>query len=89
MNRDKANVVAIIVDKITKLENTIFEVQTIMDKKSFDIIAYDNDNDNGGTQIKLKPNDVSTIVFTQDILKLYVDTLNLELNELIKELENY
>lgn len=85
MNRDKANSVAILVDKITKLEKNIFDIQTIMDKDSYEIISYDKDLKMD--KINLKSNEISTVVFTEDILKFYVDTLNLELNELIKELD--
>ena len=87
MNRDKADVVAILVDKITKLESTIFEIQSIMNKDSYEIVAYDKEKNI--SKITLKSNEVSTVVFTEDILDLYVDTLNLELNELIKELEEF
>lgn len=90
MNRDKATNVAILFEKITKLEKDIFELQDIMNKDSYEILAYDKktpDQITNFNKITLKSNEISTVVFTQDILQLYIDTLNLELNELTKELD--
>ena len=88
MNRDNANLVAQIVDRITKLEKTIFELQNLTYNNTF-IITGSNENGQLFNTVKLNANEIATVVFTQDILELYINTLNLELNELIKSLEEY
>lgn len=88
MNRDNALLVANIVDRITKLEKTIFELQALMNRDSF-VITGSIDNISSSINVKLESNEIATVVFTQDILELYINTLNLELNELIKSLDEF
>lgn len=94
MNRDNALIVAGLVDRITKLEKTIFKLQEIMNKESFKIIAvekqdekYSNKTYEIETVVELHSGDIATVVFTQDVLQFYIDTLNLELNDLLNELD--
>lgn len=86
MNRDNANLVAQIVDRITKLEKTIFEIQNLTYNNTF-IITGSNENTPLVNTVKLNANEIATVVFTQDILEYYINTLNLELNELVKSLD--
>lgn len=88
MNRDNALLVANIVDKITKLERTIFDVQNLMIARSFTIKGH-IPGIVGGDEVKLNEGEIATVVFSTDILELYVNTLNLELNELVKSLEEF
>jgi len=86
MKRDDFDVAAGIVDRMDKLENTIFNLQGIMNKKTYTIISSD---DNGNEiSVKLNSNEIATEVFIQDILEYYINTLNLELNELRKSFED-
>jgi hypothetical protein len=82
MKRDKFEIALPIVDRMDKLQKTIFELQEIQNKNSYKIIAYDNDENE--TVVELKNGNISTEVFIQDILEYYINTLNLELNELQK-----
>ena len=89
MNIDNALLVAQIVDRITKLEKTILELNELMGKNTF-IITGSNDLINLSTiNVKLDANEIATVIFTQDILEMFINTLNLELNELINSLEKY
>jgi hypothetical protein len=86
MNRDNALLVANIVDRITKLEKTIFDLQSLMTKRSFvikgsGIMIHD--------EVELNEGEIATVVFATDILELYINTLNLELNELVKSLDDF
>ena len=38
---------------------------------------------------QLNEGEIATVVFSTDILELYVNTLNLELNDLVKSLEDF
>ena len=87
MNRDNAIIVANIVDRITKLEKSIFDVQGLMNKNRFTIIGSDGTS-GGSITVELKADEIATVVFTQDILEMYINTLNLELNELVKSLDD-
>ena len=91
MNRDNALLVAGIVDRITKLEKTIFEVQQLLDKDMFTITGSHSMTNSpvSGIVVNLNPNEIATVVFVQDIIELYINTLNLELCELVKELESF
>ena len=89
MNRDNALLVANIVDKITKLEKTIFDLEDLKNKDSFTITAFDSMSPLEVWSVNLNSNEIATAVFSQDILELYVNTLNLELNELVKSLEEF
>lgn len=93
MNRKEFDVAAGLVDRIDKLENTIFKLQGIMNKKSYTILAHDIYTETGmdltkePIKVDLYPNEIATVVFVQDILEYYISTLNLELNELRKSFE--
>lgn len=90
MKREDFDIAAGIVERMDKLEHSIFCLQEIMNKKSYAIIASnDNKIDNQLPEyiVKLNPGEIATEVFIQDILEYYVNTLNLELNELRKSLE--
>ena len=92
MERKDFDIAAGLVDRIDKLEKTIFDVQEIMNKKSYRIIASDTSTSSGISstnpfvvnEVILNPDEIATVVFVQDILEYYVNTLNLELNELRK-----
>ena len=88
MNRDNALLVANIVDKITKLEKTIFEVQGLMNLRAFTIKGC-IPGINGIRNVELNDGEIATVVFATDILELYINTLNLELNELVRSLEDF
>lgn len=85
MNRDNAELIAILIDKITKIENVLFKLDELKASDSFIIRGFKGDKDH--SSVELPFNEVTTAVFSQDIIQLYVDTLNLELSELIKKLE--
>ncbi len=85
MNRDNALLVANIVDKITKLEKTIFDVQGLILLRSFTIKGHGTID----STVELKEGEIATVVFSTDILELYINTLNLELNDLVKSLEEF
>jgi hypothetical protein len=82
MKRDTFDIAITIVDRIDKLEKTIFELQQIQNKNSYKIISYNNDENE--FIVELKNGEISTEVFIQDILEYYINILNLELNELQK-----
>ena len=82
MKRTTFEVAEKIVDKIIKLEKTIFGLQDIANMKSYKILSSDS------KVVELNEGDIATEVFIQDILDYYINTLNLELSELQKELEN-
>lgn len=94
MNRKDFDVAAGIVERMDKLEKTIFELQGIMGKKSYQITGRDIvDNPTSGSSgfsgcVELKEDEIATEVFIQDILQYYIDTLNLELDELRKSFES-
>lgn len=88
MNRDNALLVANIVDKITKLEKTIFEVQGLMNLRAFTIKGC-IPGIIGIRNVELNDGEIATVVFATDILELYINTLNLELNELVRSLEDF
>lgn len=87
MNRDNAIIVAGIVDRMTKLENTIFKLEEIRKCNSYKIVGKDSHSPMISYEVSLNENDIATVVFNQDVLQLFIDTLNLELDELIKSLE--
>lgn len=90
MNRDNALLVAQIVDRITKLEQTIFDLQNLSSNNEFVITGLNSgSNTVCKSVVKLEANEIATVVFTQDILELYINTLNLELDELVKSLEKF
>jgi hypothetical protein len=87
MNRDNANIIASIVDRIDKIEKTIFNLEGLKNCESFEIKGYKSGEDI--KFVELKDIDVSTAIFEQDVIQFYIDTLNLELNELVKKLEDF
>lgn len=89
MNRDNALLVAQIVDRITKLEKTILELNELMNKNTFVITGSNASIHPSTINVKLETDEIATVVFTQDILEMFINTLNLELNELISSLEKF
>ena len=89
MNRDNAEIVAGLIDRINKLEKSIFSLQSFLDKDSYKIFGYDSTNESNVSELILNKDEISTVVFNQDIVQLYIDTLNLELNELVRKLEEF
>jgi hypothetical protein len=96
MNRKDFDVAAGIAERMDKLENKIFELQNIMGRKSYAICANNETITVHGSNlaqfvapsiVELNPDEIATEVFIQDILQYYIDTLNLELNELRKSFE--
>jgi len=90
MKREDYDLAAGIVERMDKLEKTIFSLQDIMCKKSYIITAIDEVIDTKKEikkEVYLYPDDIATLVFTQDILEYYINTLNLELEELRRSLE--
>lgn len=92
MKREDFDIAAGIVERMDKLEHSIFCLQEIMNKKSYAIIASSKEDkiDNHSLPeyfVKLNCGEIATEVFIQDILEYYVNTLNLELEELRKSLE--
>lgn len=85
MNRDNAIIVAGLVDRMTKIEDTIFKLEEIKKCSSYKIIGKEGIITS--LEVALNENDIATVVFNQDILQLFIDTLNLELNELIQKLD--
>jgi len=90
MKRADFDIAAGIVERMDKLEHTIFCLQEIMNKKSYTIIASNEIKIDQLAEyiVNLNPGEIATEVFIQDILEYYVNTLNLELNELRKNLED-
>jgi hypothetical protein len=95
MNRKDFDVAAGIVERMDKLEMKIFELQGIMNYKYYTITAYSGSEFDprigldltSPRSVTLNPDEIATEVFIQDILQYYIDTLNLELNELRKSFE--
>jgi len=101
MKKSTYEVAEKIVDKINKLEKIIFELQDLnsaKDYKNFKIVAVNTNQadpsliinnmiPNFTKTVELKEGDMATEIFSQDILEYYINTLNLELEELKKELE--
>ena len=89
MKREDFDIAAGIVDRMDKLEKTIFKLEEIRNKQEFTIIAK-NTNDLSELQlckVELLFDDLATVIFTQDILELFINTLNLELEELRKSFD--
>lgn len=93
MKKDDFDVAMGIVERMDKLQHTIFKLQEITNKKSYAIIASDYPNGRLDEDtplqyiVKLNSGEIATEVFVQDILEYYVSTLNLELNELRKSFD--
>jgi hypothetical protein len=86
MKREDFDVAAGIVDRMDKLEKTIFKLEEIRYKQEFTISAR-NIADLSICKVELLFDDLATVVFTQDILELFINTLNLELEDLRKSFE--
>ena len=89
MNRDNAQVVAGIVDRIEKIEKTIFGLQSLTDCESFEISGFSKNPTQKKQIVKMGVDEISTVIFSQEIVEFFTNTLNLELGELVKELEKY
>ena len=94
MNRKEFDVAATLVERMDKLEKTIFGLEEIKDMKIYKITASDAPLGYASTnseykilEVNLNPNEIATEVFIQNILQYYIDNLNLELNELRKDFE--
>ena len=92
MNREKFEIAAGIVERMDKLENIIFKLQEISNKKNFEINGYNShfektDSDGGWCTVNLIAGDLATEIFIENILEYYINNLNLELDELRKSLE--
>ena len=101
MKREDFDIAAGIIDRMDKLEKTIFKLEEIRNKKNYAILASNDDiiyvseklsdtNDQEANQLKvsLTEDDLATVIFSQDVLILFIDTLNLELDELRKSFED-
>jgi len=88
MNREHAQVVAGIVERIDKIEKTIFELQSLSNCDSFEISGFSKELATKHT-VNMRVDEISTVIFSQEIVEFFIDTLNLELGELVKELEKY
>ena len=99
MKRENFDIAAGIVERMDKLEKTIFNIQeNIINKQSYAITASDENTMTAlnimhshqleKNSILLNSGEIATIVFAQDILEYYVNTLNLELEDLRKSFED-
>lgn len=94
MNRKQFDVAAGIAERMDKLEKTIFELESLKDKKSYKIVAPlgiitspAGGASGGQIWVELNEGEIATEVFIQDVLEYYINTLNLELDELRKSFE--
>lgn len=81
MDRSTYDVAEHIVNRMDKLQKTIFELQELSDKKMYMISS-------GDKIVALNEGEVATEVFIQGFFEYYIGLLNLELNELKQEFEN-
>jgi len=89
MKRNDFDVAAGLVYRIDKIQKTIFELQSITKCDKFKIIGeLSNINSQLRNEVELNTGDISTEVFSQDILEYFINTLNLELNELRENFDN-
>ena len=86
MKRETAEIASSIIDRVNKLERTILELQGITNNKSYKIVAKDNENYQ--TEVNLEEYSIANAVFCQDILEYFINTLNLELEEEQKKLDD-
>jgi len=82
MKREDFDVAAGLVYRIDKIEKTIFGLQQLTKCDKYKIIGYQSQRMINIDEVELNKGDISTEVFTQDILEYFINTLNLELNEL-------
>lgn len=93
MKREQFEIAAVLFDRMDKLEKTIFKLQEIQNKKRYTITAYNEpvhtsgDLSSNSNMVELNEGEIATEVFIQDILEYYINTLNLELDELRKSFE--
>ena len=94
MNRATYDKAEKIVNRMDKLEKTIFELQDIINQKSYRIISSTNDEVSiadvplaSEKVVDLKSGEIATEVFVQGVMDYYINLLNLELDELKKEFE--
>lgn len=94
MKRSDFDIAVGIAERMDKLEHTIFKLQEITNKNSYAIIASDYPHHKLDEEtplqyiVKLNSGEMATEVFVQDILEYYINTLNLELNELRKSFDD-
>lgn len=91
MNREKFNIVA---DRIDKIEKTIFKLQELSSFYSFTIIGNETLLSPQGDIttvpkliVELPDTEMSTEIFSDNILEYYINILNLELIDLRNEFE--
>ena len=84
MKIEDFDVAAGLVYRIDKLEKTIFKLNDLkINSNKFKIIGENSMEINfNKIEIELNTGDISTEVFSQDILEYFINTLNLELNEM-------
>lgn len=86
MTRETAELAAIIIDRVDKLEKTILELQSITYRQSYKIVASPN-IPSPSKEVILEEGSIAKEVFSEDILEYYINTLNLELEEELKKLD--
>jgi len=84
MKRETADIASAIIDRINKLEKTILQLQNITNYSDYSIVA---EKFGFRDEVKLASGTISNAVFTQDILEYFINTLNLELEEEEKKLD--
>ena len=87
MKKETAEIAANIVDRIDKLEKTILKLQTITNKFGYKIVAHSASHFEN-IEIDLVESSIANAVFSQDILEYFINTLNLELEEEQKKLDD-
>jgi hypothetical protein len=95
MKRETADIASAIIDRINKLERTILELQNITNYSEYSIVSkgFNGRKELGDDifdriEVKLDSGTISNTVFSQDILEYFINTLNLELEEEEKKLED-
>lgn len=86
MKRENFDIASGLVDRIDKLEKTIFNLQDLSKCRRFTIIGADDSYNDVTTQ--LMTNDMATEIFVDNILEYYIGILNIELQELRNEFES-
>jgi hypothetical protein len=85
MKRETAEIASSIIDRIDKLEKIILELQSITNSKSYKIVAKSYDL--WSIEVNLEESSIANEVFSQDVLDYFINTLNLELEEEQKKLD--
>ena len=95
MKRTDFDLAAGLVDRMDKLEKIIFKLQELQKFKEFVIIApiipinssIADPSISNEYAVELREGEMATEIFLQDILEYYINTLNLELNDLRKSFD--